>query len=53
MCVNLYIYFIFFLQAVDALGTLTVQSTVVDVKTHVPYYNLKVRFEDVSVSVMS
>ena len=33
-----------FLQDVDALGTLTVQSTVVNVKTHVPYYNLKVRY---------
>lgn len=27
---------------VDALGTLNVQPTVVKVKTHVPYYNLKV-----------
>ncbi|KAJ7384106.1 hypothetical protein OS493_023430 [Desmophyllum pertusum] len=27
---------------VDALGTLNVQATVVNVKTHVPYYNLKV-----------
>ena len=32
----------FFQQDVDALGTLNVQATVVKVKTHVPYYNLKV-----------
>ena len=31
-----------FRQDVDALGTLNVQPTVVKVKTHVPYYNLKV-----------
>ena len=31
-----------FQQDVDALGTLNVQPTVVKVKTHVPYYNLKV-----------
>ena len=33
-----------FPQDVDALGTLNVQATFVNVKTHVPYYNLKVRF---------
>ena len=33
-----------FHQDVDALGTLRVQATVVNVKKHVPYYNLKVRF---------
>ena len=32
----------FFRQDVDALGTLNVQPTFVKVKTHVPYYNLKV-----------
>ena len=43
--VNVYSLNFIFHQDVDALGTLNVQPTVVNVKTHVPYYNLKVTFE--------
>ena len=39
---NVFFSFHFFQQDVDALGTLNVQPTFVKVKTHVPYYNLKV-----------
>ena len=41
------------LQDVDALGTVSVQPTTVKVKTHVPYYNLKVTRQFAFFSLMS